>query len=146
MFCELEGFINGQQFKKLYEMNCEPIMKRYNLKKIELEVLYFLHSYEGFDTARDIVNHKCLSKAHVSKAIEGLTEQHYIVTGCDRQDRRCIRLVVTQQALPVIDEMNRIWEKIEDCVYQNITTHERTVFMEVLDKINSNVNKSLDEK
>lgn len=146
MFCELESFINGQQFKRIYEMNCEPLMKKYNLKKIELEVLYFLHSYERFDTAKDIVNYKCLSKAHVSKAIEGLTDQQYVVTWSDRQDRRCIHLSVTEQALPIIDEMNQIWERIESCVYRDISDSEHTVFMEVLSKIISNMNMILDEK
>lgn len=146
MFCELEGFINGQQFKKIYEMHCEPLMKKYDLKKIELEVLYFLHSYEKYDTAKDIVNYKCLSKAHVSKAIEGLTDNHYIVTRSDRQDRRCIRLAVTEQALPIIGEMNRIWENMERCIYQNISLEERAVFIEVLNKIISNFNTILEEK
>lgn len=145
MFCELEGFINGQRFKRLYEINCEPLMKKYNLKKIELEVLYFLHSYEMYDTAKDIVNYKCLSKAHVSKAIDGLTRNHYIAA-CSGADRRCVHLTVTDQALPIIDEMNRIWAHIEQCVYQNISEHERAVFTEVLNKIVSNVNRILDDK
>lgn len=146
MFCELEGFINGQQFKKLYEINCEPLMKKYHLKKIELEVLYFLHSYEMYDTAKDIVNYKCLSKAHVSKAIEGLTQNHYVAACSGSQDRRCIHLTVTEAAQPIIDEMNQIWDHIERCVYQNISVQERAVFTEVLNKIISNVNIILEEK
>jgi len=146
MFCEMEGFINGQQFKRLYEKKCEPLMQKYDLKKIELDVLFFLYSYETYDTAKDIVNFKCLSKAHVSKAIENLSSKNYILTSSDKQDRRCIHLAVTAQAQPVIEEMKRLWENMEYCIYRDISLEERNMFMQIMNRVVTNINSILDEK
>lgn len=146
MFCEMEGFMNGQQFKRLYEKKYEPLMKKYDLRKIELDVLYFLNSYKRYDTAKDIVNYKCLSKAHVSKAIENLTTRNYIAACSDKSDRRCVRLSVTDQALPVLDDMEQLWEKLAACIYEGISSDEHEVFRAVWNKIAGNINSILEEE
>lgn len=146
MFCEMEGFINGQQFKRLYEKKCEPLMRKYNLKKIELDVLFFLSSNENYDTAKDIVNYKCLSKAHVSKAVEQLTDKRYVITKLDCQDRRCVRLSVTAEAEPVLNDMKRLWEQLESCVYRDITNEEKAMFTDIMNKIVANINLIMGEE
>ena len=145
MLCELEGIMNGQQFKRVYERKCEPLMKKYDLRKIELDVLFFLHSYESFDTAKDIVNQKCLSKAHVSKAIENLAERRFVMTSSNSQDRRCVHLSITTEADPILAEMESLWQELERCMYRNVSVDERTVFTSVLNKIARNIDKILGE-
>lgn len=145
MFCEMEGFISGQQFKKLYEKKCEPLMKSYNLKKIELDVLFFLYSYEQMNTAKDICTYKCLSKAHVSKAIESLSAQRYLATCPNQTDRRCVQLSITERAVPIMDEMSRIWKNLESCLYSGVEAVELEVFQEVWNKIAANMNRIISE-
>lgn len=146
MLCEMEGIINGQQFKRVYEKKCEPLMKKYDLRKIELEVLFFLYSYESYDTAKDIVSQKCLSKAHVSKAIENLAGRHYVMTRSDSQDRRCVHLMVTEEARPILAEMEFLWHELERCMYRNVSDHEQAMFTHVLNKIIGNINEILGEE
>jgi len=146
MLCEIEGIINGQQFKRVYEKKCEPLMKKYDLRKIELDVLFFLYSYETYDTAKDIVNQKCLSKAHVSKAIENLTDKQYVMTWSDRQDRRCVHLSVTEEARPVLAELEALWHELEWCMYRNVSAEEQSMFTSVLNKIVRNINIILGEE
>lgn len=145
MLCEIEGIINGQQFKRIYEKKCEPLMRKYDLRKIELDVLFFLYSYKTYDTAKDIVNQKCLSKAHVSKAIENLTARHYVMTRLDSQDRRCVHLIITEEAEPVLTEMESLWYDIERCMYRNVSAEERSMFTSIMNKIVKNINTILGE-
>ena len=49
-----ELLIMGQQFKKLYEKCYGHIMQTYGLKKIDIDVLYFLSHSGKQDTAKDI--------------------------------------------------------------------------------------------
>ena len=146
MLCEMEGIINGQQFKRVYEKKCEPLMKKYDLRKIELDVLFFLYSYETCDTAKDIVNRKCLSKAHVSKAIENLTDRRFVMTRSDNQDRRCVRLMITEEARPVLTEMEALWYELERCMYRNVSAEEQSTFTSILNKIIGNINTILGEE
>lgn len=144
MFCEIEGFMNGQQFKKLYEKQYEPLMKKYEMKKIELDVMFFLYTYKRYDTAKDIVNYKCLSKAHVSKAIENLINKDYIVARSDEKDRRCVHLSVTQQAAPIMCEMEQLWKEVDLMVYHDVTEEERLLLVEVIKKVVNNINSIMD--
>jgi DNA-binding MarR family transcriptional regulator len=144
MFCEVEGILNGQLFKRLYEKKCEPIMKKYNLRKIELDVLFFLYSYKSYDTARDIANHKCLSKSHVSNAIEILTEREYLQAIPDECDRRYVHLIITKQAKPILEELGSLWSSLHMAVYQDISTEERLLLTQVMKKVISNINNLME--
>lgn len=145
MFCEMEGFLNGQQIKKLIDKAFEPLMKKYDLKRIELEVLFFLNTYETLDTAKDIVNYKCLSKAHVSKAIEDLSRKHYLAACSCEQDRRCVHLSVTEQAAPIMGEMELIWTNLEHQIYDNISDNERQLLKDIMNKIHHNISRILED-
>ncbi len=66
---KFELLIMGQQFKRLYEKCYDQLMNEYDLKKIDIDVLYFLSHSGEYDTAKDISNFIYVSKAHVSKSI-----------------------------------------------------------------------------
>lgn len=144
MLCEMEGFMNGQQFKKLFEKKCEPLMKKYDLRKIELDILFFLSSYQSYNTAKDIANYKCLSKAHVSKAIDNLTGKNYLVARLVQEDRRCLHLSLTEEAQEVIRDIEFVWKQIHTIIYRDISEQEKCQFMQIMNKILRNINTVTD--
>jgi len=146
MSCELEGFMNGQQFKKLSEKKCEALMSKCNLRKIEIDILFFLSSYNRYNTAKDIVSLKCLSKAHVSKAIENLCHQELIETTMANDDRRCVYLTVTGKAKPILDEINLIQDEIYAIVYAGVSEDEKNLLLKLTKKITDNINAALSNK
>ncbi|NBI91135.1 MarR family transcriptional regulator [Lachnospiraceae bacterium] len=143
MDTEFETLLYGQQFKKLYEKASNMITERYGLHKVEIEVLLFLKKGRG-DTARDIAENKFFSKAHISHAIEHLTECGYLVGIPDGQDRRCIHLTLTQAAEPVCGEIFKMREKLMDTVCKDITAQERQIMRQIAKKIARNINEELD--
>lgn len=146
MSCELECFMSGQQFKKLSDKKYEPLMCKYNLRKIELDILYFLSIYLHYDTAKDIVAFKSLSKAHVSKAIDNLCQQNLIDTTMDCDDRRCNHLAVTEKAKPIIDEINQIRNEIFQVIYHGLSEEEKVLFIEIAGKIACNISAELENE
>ena len=143
MDTEFETLLYGQQFKKLYEKASNMITERYGLHKVEIEVLLFLKKGRG-NTARDIAENKFFSKAHISHAIEHLTECGYLVGIPDGQDRRCIHLTLTQAAEPVCREIFKMREKLMDTVCKDITAQERQIMRQIAKKIARNINEELD--
>ncbi len=144
--CEIEGFVNVQKFRKVYEKKCECIMEKYELRKIELDVLLFLDKYEDFDTAKDIVSYKCLSKAHVSKALDNLVRKEYIITSEDKEDRRCLRLTITNKARPVVKELNMVWNQIIEIIYTDFSKEEKETIQKAFAKISKNIDFELEDK
>lgn len=139
---DFEILITGQQFKKLYEKMSNLITEKYGLHKIEIEILLFLRNGRH-DTARDIAECKFFSKAHISNAIEHLTECGYLTGRPDGQDRRCIHLMLTAEAEPVCEELVKLRKKITDIIYKDITEEEKQVMLCVAEKIARNINEEL---
>ena len=42
-------------FKKIYDQSLEPVCKKYQLTRMELDILLFLANNPGYDTAKDII-------------------------------------------------------------------------------------------
>lgn len=139
---EFEGLLYGQQFKKLYEKMSNLITVNYGLHRIEIEILLFLKQGE-WDTARDIVEMKYFSKAHVSRAIEHLMECGYLTGSPDAQDRRCVHLRLTGAAEPVCEELMRLRKRLMEAVYRDITEDEKQVMRRVAYKIARNIDEEL---
>lgn len=142
MDSDFETLLNGQQFKKLYEKISNLITEKYGLHKIEIEILLFLKK-GNYDTARDIAENKYFSKAHISHAIEHLTECGYLVGTPDEQDRRCVHLKLTEEAEPVCRELSELMEKLKSIIYKDITEEEKQVMIQVAKKIAHNINEEL---
>ena len=142
MDTEFETLLYGQQFKKLYEKMSNLITEKYGLHKVEIEILLFLKKGKG-DTARDIAENKFFSIAHISHAIDHLMECGYLVGKLDGQDRRCVHLVLTEEAEPVCEELLKMRENLMNTVCQGITEEERLMMRQVAKKIACNISKEL---
>lgn len=142
MDSDFETLLNGQQFKKLYEKMSNLITERYGLHKIEIEILLFLRK-GTYDTARDIAECKFFSKAHISHAIDYLTESGFLIGIPDEQDRRCIHLVLTPEAEPVCEELLTLRGKLTEILYKDISEEEKQIVIRVAKKIAHNINEEL---
>lgn len=139
---EFETLLNGQQFKKLYEKMSNMITEKYGLHKIEMEILLFLYSGRN-DTAKDIAECKFFSKAHISHAIEHLTELSYVVGIPDEQDRRCVHLKLTKKAEPLCRELIQLKKELTGIIYRGITESEKKMMARVAGKIAHNINEEI---
>lgn len=140
---EFELLVMGQQFKKICEKKYEDLMKRYGLRRIELDLLYFLEYADGYNTAKDMVRIRQISKAHISSAVEHLTEQKLVKAKPDSQDRRCVHLTVTSQGAAIAKDILKVRQQIFEIIYQGITQEERQIMQQVSAKIFQNLQEEI---
>lgn len=145
MLQELELLINGQQFRKLCEKKYEAAMEEYGLRKIDLDILYFLSRSGQHNTAKDIVHLRHVSKAHISGAIDHLVQKGYTRALMDEKDRRCNHIVLTEDAGPVIGRIAKIKQEIAGIVYRGITEEESRVLVQVAKKMMENIEQELEQ-
>lgn len=139
MSYELETLMRGQQYKKLYEKEVNVLLTRYNLKKIEIDILFCLATDGQCYTARDIATCRCLSKAHISKAVDSLTERGLIEVSQDAKDRRCLQLTVTKRAECIIEDVQTIKQRLTGLIYSGVTEEELVLLEKVAKKITYNI-------
>jgi MarR family transcriptional regulator, 2-MHQ and catechol-resistance regulon repressor len=140
----LEILLSGQQFKRLYERTYNQISKTYGLTKIEIEILLFLQNNHSYDTAKDIVELKCFTKSHVSKAIDSLIKRGYVVRKSDVHDRRSAHLKIAPDAQRILEEAIILRDSLKNILYKEISTEEKQIMEIITKKIAKNIREALE--
>ena len=138
-----ELLIMGQQFKKLYEKCYGHFMQTYGLKKIDIDVLYFLSHSGKQDTAKDIANLIYVSKAHVSKAMENLHQKALIDLIADPSDRRYVHISISGSGQQIVDEIKQIRDKTEKILFDGISPEDRELLLRLSYQIADNIDHAL---
>ena len=118
-------------------------MQTYGLKKIDIDVLYFLSHSGKQDTAKDIANLIYVSKAHVSKAIENLHQKALIVLIADPSDRRYVHISISGSGQQIVDEIKQIRAKTEKILFDGISPEDRELLLRLSYQIADNIDHAL---
>lgn len=140
---ELELLITGRQFQKMCEREYETIRKKYDLRKVELDMLYFLDYFQEAKTAKDIAKMRQVSKAHISSAVENLVERQLLETREDSEDRRRMLLELTEAGGEIVKEVALVRKRMTEIVYDGITDQEKQVMQQAAKKMMQNMQKEI---
>lgn len=135
--------VNLSKFRKLNEQKLEKIMEKYDLRKIDMEIIVYLHNYKDVKTAKDIAATEMFTKGHISQSVKRLKERKYIMATQDVSDLRVWNLRLTDKVMPVIHEIDRIKSDMEAFVFSGVTEEEIAVMKTVFGKMCDNINKLL---
>ena len=103
----LNVILYGRKFKKMTDRIYEKLRQEYDLKQIEVEILYYL-SQRPEDSACDIYRNLYLNKGHVSQALSSLCKKGFLKASIDPDDRRYISYSIQKKGSNMIEETGRI--------------------------------------
>lgn len=83
-----EVLMATSMFGKLYTKKILEVASKYNMNKVEVDILLFLNNNPQYDTAKDIVEVRGIAKSYVSKSIDKLVEKKLLSLNVDKKDRR----------------------------------------------------------
>lgn len=132
--------------KKLYEKMFQNILEELQLTQAEVDVLLFLQNNKPFDTAKDIVEYRSISKSMVSKSVDSLLARGYLSYEIDEKDKRCIHLKIEVAAKPVVKKLQSIQNNFIEVLYADFTKEELEIFEKALNKIDKNISDELKNK
>ena len=131
--------------KRLYDHEMAPIMAAHDLTRMELDVLLFLKNNPGCDTAAEIVQLQMMTKSHVSKAVEHLSERGLLTQARDEKNRRRIHLTLTDAAAPVLDLALEAQSRIVALMLSGLSQEDNETICRIIKHISRNVSVALDE-
>jgi len=131
--------VNGHKMKSLYEKQFEETRQKYQINQFEIDTLAFLANNPGFNTAKDIVEIRMIAKSYVSTSVENLIKKGLLARVQDKNDRRIIRLQVTEKAIPVIADIRHGQDQTVNMLFAGMTDDEIKMFEVLLAKIFNNV-------
>lgn len=135
--------VNFRQIIKFFEFSLQNIRKKYNLTKIEMDIISFLFNNPSYDTASDIVELRMLQKGNVSQAVDLLIKKGLLVKKIDTFDKRKIHLVLTENSNNITEEISNAKLKFKQQIFKNFTTEELNIYYYLNNKIVDNVKKEL---
>ena len=130
--------------QKGYARLLEPICKKCDLTRNELDVLLFLANNPDFDRAVDIVNNRGLAKSHVSMSVTSLENRGLVERIPDPLDRRTVHLKLTEQAKEITDWGCRVQKQFMDYLHQGVTEEQLTMMRMFADRVHENI-KNIEE-
>lgn len=139
----LESLLYGMQFRKLLEKKLEPLEKEYGLYKIDMQILFYLDHAGEKNTSSDMMELKMFTRGHISQSLTRLQKKGYIQMEQDLEDRRCTHNYLTKEAYVVIEQVEKIYESVQDIIMKGVTEEERRILSVVAQKVNQNINEEL---
>lgn len=132
-----------QYSRKLYEKSFLSITEKYQLTKIEIDVLLFLANNPEYTTAKDIVELRGLTKSHVSNAVEKLIKRGFLVREIDKLDRRYIHLKIQEKAEDIVNQAKEVQKAFLEGLYKGFSKEEKEAIEIFLYKVGENIREQL---
>lgn len=125
--------------RKGYARVLEPICRRWDLTRNELDVLLFLANNPSFDRAADIVTRRGLSKSHVSLSVTHLEARGLLLRQPDQEDRRTVHLKLSSEAEEIARVGRAAQKEFFSGVYAGMTQEERDLQKKIVERVSQNI-------
>ena len=144
LIAQFNYFDTMARAQKGYARLLEPICKKWDLTRNELDVILFLANNPDYDRAADIVTHRGLSKSHVSLSVNNLESRGYLRRISDPADRRTVHLHLTEEAAPITEVGCRVQKQFMDYLHQGVTQEQLELMRLFAERVHENI-KNIEE-
>lgn len=129
-----------------YEMLTASTCDKYNLKKMEYDILMFLYHNPEYNTAADIVRIRKSTKSHVSTALKVLEDRGYITKKINENNKKRVELFLEDSANEIVKEGLNVQNQFAHDMLQGLTDEEIEVCRNVFEKICRNAEECIQKK
>lgn len=119
---------------------------KYNLKKMEYDILMFLYHNPEYNTAADIVRIRKSTKSHVSTALKVLEDRGYITKKINETNKKRVELFLEDSANEIVKEGLDVQNQFAHDMLQGLTQDEIKVCRKVFEKICRNAEERIQKK
>lgn len=126
-------------FRRYYENSFQDLLEKFGLTRLEAVILIFLHNNPDFNTARDIVELRGLSKSNVSTALEALRLRQYLTVRPDPDSRRVRRIFLREEKRDVVEALARRQQETLGRLTDGFSPEELAEMQRYLDRMEENI-------
>lgn len=135
-----EYFDSLGKSQKVYSKFQEPVCRKWEVTRNELDVLLFLYHNPEYDRAADIVSRRGIAKSHVSLSVANLEGRGMLSKQFNPEDRRTAHLKLTEDGLAVAKDGKAAQQEFIAQLYAGVSEEELNVWIEVNQKVWKNIN------
>ena len=138
------ALITIRQIMKFYEQCQEPVRQRYQLSRLEILIMSFLHNNPGHDTVGEIADMRMLSKGNVSRGADSLIKKGLLERIPDQVDRRWVHLRLTPPAAPIVDDIEQASLVFAREAFAGFTPEDMETFRDLNHRLAVNAGRNLE--
>lgn len=127
------------QSQKAYSKQLEPVCKKWDLTRSEVDVLLFLYNNPGYDRAADIVTRRGMAKSHVSLSVANLADREFLFRRYSPEDRRTAHLSLSLAGEEIAAEAREAQKQFFHQLYDGITEQELALWEKITKKVFENI-------
>ena len=135
---KVDIILRGRKIKKILNLVYKHIREKYDLKQIEIEILFYLARTPDANSS-DIYRNLYLNKGHVSSAMDSLCTKGYLVSEQDTSNRRYVCYKITNLGNAVVDECFEIRKAIKEKLYIGFSEEEKEYMKVIVAKLYDNI-------
>ena len=139
LVAEYNYFDTMARAQKGYARLMDPICKKWDLTRNELDVLLFLANNPAYDRAVDIVNNRGMSKSHVSLSITNLEKRGFLERIDDPEDRRTVHLRLLEGAKEIIEAGQLAQHRFFSYLHQGVTQEQIGLMVDFARRVGENI-------
>lgn len=137
---------NQNAIKTLYAKCVGEICVKHDITRMELDILLFLANNPHFDTAKEIIEVRYLSKSQVSSSIKLLEERGLLKKEYTGGNRKTAHLVLCEEASAIIEDGRAAQEKFLAVILHGFTAEELECMKQHTDRMKKNIGNYLREE
>lgn len=128
--------------KKLYADVLEPVCQKYQITRMELDILLFLANHPQYDTARDMVEQRKLTKSHVSSSVARLCGRGYLGREYRDGNNKNVHLMILEPAVLPVTEGQQAQKMFFLQLFDGLSEEEIFTFSNILGRISENIKRA----
>ncbi len=132
--------------RELYQRCITTVSKKHELTTMELSVLLFLANNPGYDTAKDLVEKRHLTKSHVSIAVRALEERGFLKREYRNGNRRTEHLILLAPSKKAVVDGQKAQADFFSIMTKDFSESEMNTLKEFILRINNNVVDALADR
>ena len=124
---------------RAYNRICEPVLFKYDIPQVSLDILLFLENNPESCTAQEISRIRGIKKNLVSVHVEKLVQAGFLRRGAVSGDRRKISLAVTEKAGPIIRDGLAAQQEFYEKLTAGISAEDWMAYRKINEQLVQNI-------
>ena len=129
------------QSQKAYSRQLEPVCKKWDLTRSEVDVLLFLYNNPRHDRATDIVTRRGMTKSHVSMSVATLADRGLLERQDSPVDRRATHLRLLEDGKKIAAEAREAQLQFFAYLYEGVSAEELETWNTITNRVFENIEK-----
>lgn len=129
------------QSQKAYGRQLEPVCKKWDLTRSEVDVLLFLYNNPQYDRAADIVTRRGMTKSHVSMSVASLADRELLERRYSPEDRRTAHLRLLEAGEKIAVEARAAQRQFFETLYEGVSAEELALWDSITQRVFENIEK-----